>query len=367
MSTLEALVATETALAREASSFGELLGRLRNRFPAELVGDPEWEGLVESARVLPAELAAGLFGFELPLHERRPTADLGIAVVAGTKSASFFGQDAQARDGHRSVARVGPLLRKMGRQGSSLRRILEQSVLLEYDSGPGGRELRDPGIFLYAPQPTGGAGIRQLRDLRIGLDAIESAMLWERDNAERREAERVFRAMEPEWYVRSIGAFPARGRAVRLAVAGFRNPSSVALFFERVGRLDCQSTVFSTLARLNANNAYEDVAIHFDITARGLGPRLGVSPLAHGPAPVSTEVRGWRPLLESLEKDGLAVPQKLSALATGCSGVKVLLGRASPLVLRQGIHHIKLGLTGNALNEAKAYIFASMAPVQLFG
>ena len=51
---------------------GDLLGHFRNRISPILVGDPEWERVLECAGKHPITMGALPFGFELPLHERRP-------------------------------------------------------------------------------------------------------------------------------------------------------------------------------------------------------------------------------------------------------------------------------------------------------
>ena len=129
-------IATEERLLPEARSLGELLAQLRGRVSPVLIGDPEWERVVDRARGLPVTMAAFPFGFELPLHEPRPRADFGVSVVGGSRSASFFEEGGRSGDADPSTARIARLLHETAREESALRRVAGRKMLLEYDIDP---------------------------------------------------------------------------------------------------------------------------------------------------------------------------------------------------------------------------------------
>ena len=93
----EAVTLTQDRLAEEGGTMGDLLGHFRNRIAPVLIGDPEWERILDCAGNLPIALGALPFGFELPLHEQRPEADFGVSLASGTRTATFFRERARTR------------------------------------------------------------------------------------------------------------------------------------------------------------------------------------------------------------------------------------------------------------------------------
>ena len=85
-----AVTLTQDCLAEEGGTMGELLGHFRNRISPILIGEAEWERILECARTLPITMGALPFGFELPLHERRPEADFGVSLASGTRTAEVL-------------------------------------------------------------------------------------------------------------------------------------------------------------------------------------------------------------------------------------------------------------------------------------
>ena len=64
----EAVILTQERLAEEGGTMGDLLGHFRHRISPVLIGDAEWERVLECAGKLPITMGALPFGFELPLH-----------------------------------------------------------------------------------------------------------------------------------------------------------------------------------------------------------------------------------------------------------------------------------------------------------
>ena len=226
--------ATEEHLAREAESLGELLGRLRARVSPVLIGDREWERILERANPLPATIAAFPFGFELPLHEPEPSADFGVAVFGGSRTAAYFEKAALSDGAESSSAGIVRLLAATEPADSPLRRIAARKMLLEYDIDPTGQAAHpDPGIFLYPlDDALAGDGSRQrLRDLGVLVEAISSATDQDPDPGQRQQAEAVYLAMEPDICIRAVGAFPSRGSGLRLAMGGSGRPAASRRFW----------------------------------------------------------------------------------------------------------------------------------------
>lgn len=368
MNIQEQWAVTEEQLLHEADSLGELLERLRDHISPELIGGSGWEGLLERARDLPVTLAAFPFGFELLLHEPRPNADLGVSLVCGTQSAAFFEERARGEDVDPATAGIVRLIGEKSREGSPLHRLTGRKMVLEYDIDPTGHGLHSaPGAFLYpTEQPLYGrdAGWR-LGDLGVIL-AGAAATGWNWDGVERRQVERLYLALPPQARILSIGAFPSRERGVRLAVTGFETTCDVMTFLERAGWPGRHSTVKSTLSRLEARDSFGSVAVHFDVRSGGVGSTLGLGLYARdidwlkGGRYWLDDPSNWTAFIDAMRNELIAIPEKLLALAKWSSGAQSLFGRSGRFVLIPGVHHVKLVLTENRLEQIKAYVFLLM-------
>ncbi len=356
----------ETHMLTQAGSLGALVEQFRDRIPPALIDGAGWDRLLERARALPVSLGAFGFGFELPLHLPEPRADLGVGLFEGSRSAAHFLEWCRSRGADSSTAAPVRLLREMGREGSGLRRIAGTRLLLEYDIDPAHRGAPpDPGLFLYpaADALPGDGSARQVADLGVVTGAMAAACGWEPDAAERAHIERVYLAAAAGTYIGTVGAFPSRDRAIRLTATGFRKTGAVMGFLERAGWPGPRATVASTLSHLEDRGAFARVGVHFDVSARGVGATLGLSFFAGeqewfaGEGERLNDIRHWTPLIDGLRELRLAVPEKLSALTGSSTGAETLFGKSAPFVLMRGIHHVKLVVAGDRIDQAKAYVF----------
>ena len=356
---------TEERLAREAESFGEVLEGLRGHISAALIGESEWQQLLERARQLPANLAAYPFGFEFQMHERRPGADLGVSIVGETGPAAFFEQSAKAEDVDSYASAITRLLSEVKSIDSPLGRIVGSKMMLEFDvdAAPSGAHP-DPGIFIRPAEVpiVGGQGRRGLEALGVVLDGLVSALGWRPDPAEIRQCERIYLALEPDAKVESLGAFPSRQRVLRLAVTGFTTAHALTAFLERAGWPGALSLAAESLSRFEERGAFVRLGANLDVLEEGCGPTLGLSVLAkqrepNDPAYWVDKPGQWSAFLDGLREDGLAVPEKLAALTDWTRGPALLFGTSGPFVLMRGIHHSKLVLSGDRLDKLKAYVF----------
>ena len=362
----EGLVVTQERLSREAGSLGELLARLRGHISSVLIGDREWEQLLERARQLPVTMAALPFGFELPLHEHQPGADLGVSVVGGTGSAAYFENMIRCGNEDPVISGIVGLLHETEREGSHLGRVIGRKMMLEYDvwSAPGATRPA-PGIFLRpAERPImGGGDDERTQDIGVVLAALVSAVGWSFDSAERRLTEHVHLAQPADTRIDSFGAFPARERAIRLALTGFRSLHDIAEFLERAGWRGGRA--LSTVSSLEEHGGFVSLGAHIDVRSDGLGPSLGLSfiakhRVAKDPSYWLDRPDQWTTFFNGLRQEELAVPEKLEALAAWSPGPTTLFGASGAFVLVRGIHHIKLVLSGGRIAQVKAYPFMAM-------
>ena len=368
-----AIALTQDRLAEEGRSMGELLGHFRSRISPVLIGDAEWERILECAGNLPVTMAALPFGFELPLHARSPEADFGASLASGTRTAAFFEQRARTDETDGAARAIAGLFRRMDAEDSSLRDIVGRKLMLEYDIG----SARDgegsfPALFLRpGERPIVGAG-RQVDDVVTVVDALVSSVGWELSEAERDNIERVYLAQPADTRMDSFGVFPSRSRAIRLAIMGFKSQRGICSYLEDAGWPGRISAVESVIARFRERASIVRSGANIDVREDGLGPTLGLTLIVKQRYTKDSRywldgLTDWDPFLEALGHEDIVVPEKLAALAGWVSKPTVLFAKSGRYILLRGIHHIKLVISGDRLRSAKAYVFmvlSATAPPQ---
>ena len=368
----EAVTLTQDRLAEEGGTMGDLLGHFRNRISPVLIGDPEWEDVLECAATLPITMGALPFGFELPLHERRPAADFGVSLASGTRAAAFFRERARTDRADETARAVTRLFDEMDADHSPLREVVGRKLMLEYDIGStrdGGRSL--PGMFLRpGERPIVGAR-GQANEVAMVVDALVSCAGWKIDDAERDNVERVYLAQPEDTRLDSFGVFPSRSQAIRLAVMGFRSQRELCSWLENTGWPGRTSAVDSVIARFNERVGIARTGANIDVREEGVGPTLGLTLIVKQRYTRDSRywldgLTDWSPFLEALGHEDIVVPEKLAALAGWVSKPTTLFAKSGRYVLLRGIHHVKLVISGNQLRKAKAYVFMVLSGAVTF-
>ena len=358
----EAITRTQDRLAEEGGTMADLLGHLRNRISGVLIGDREWERVLECAGRLPITMAALPFGFELPLHERRPEADFGASLASGTRAGDWFEELARGDESDETARTVVRLFREMESEGSPLREIVGRKLMLEYDIGSArGNGHAQPGIFLR-PGERPIVGGDQLHDVGTVVEALVSSVGWEMNDAQRSSLEMVYRAQPEDTRMDSFGVFPSRSRAVRLAIMGFKSQQEICSFLQDTGWPGRISAVESVISRFRERANIVRSGANIDVEEDGVGSALGLTLIVKQRYTKDSRywldgLTDWDPFLEALSHEDLVVPEKLRALAGWVSRPTTLFGKSGRFVLLRGIHHIKLVISGNRLRKAKAYVF----------
>ena len=359
----DAIALTQDRLVDEGASMGELLGHFRNRISPVLVGAQEWESVLECARELPVTMGAQPFGFELPLHDSRPVADLGVSLASGNRSGAFFEERARSDEADATARAVSRLFKEMEARNPSLREIVGRKLMLEYDIGSGRDGATSvPGMFLRPNERTivGGAG--QSGDVGTVVDALVSCVGWEPIAAERRNAERVYLAQPEDTRLDSFGVFPSRPRTVRLAIMGFTGQRELCSFLEEIGWPGEVAAVDAVISRFRERASIVRSGANIDVREDGVGPTLGLTLIVKQRYTKDSRywidgLTDWDPFLDALGHEELVVPAKLEALAGWASKPTTLFGRTGRFVMLRGIHHIKLVISGDRLEKAKAYVY----------
>ena len=359
----EAVALTQDRLAREGGTMGELLGHFRDRVSPALIGDPEWGRILACARQHPITMGALPFGFELPLHERRPEADFGVSLASGTRSAAWFLERARTDRTDATARSIARLFRQMEAEDSPLRAIVGRKLMLEYDIGSAADgERPHPAMFLRpGERPIIGAG-GQADAVATVVDALVSSVGWERNDAERDNVERVYLAQPEDTRMDSFGVFPSRSRAMRLAVMGFRTQRALGSYLDAIGWPGQVAAVDAVTARFKARASIARIGVNLDVQEDGVGPTLGLTLIVKQRYTKDSRywldgLTDWDPFLEALRHEDLVVPEKLTALADWVSRPTVLYAKSGRYMLLRGIHHIKLVIAGRQLRQAKAYVF----------
>ena len=358
----EAITRTQDRLAEEGGTMGDLLDHFRSRISPVLIGDREWRRVLECAGKLPVTMAALPFGFELPLHERRPEADFGASLASGTRAGDFFEERARRDETDETARAVARLFREMESENSPLREIVGRKLMLEYDIGSArGNEAAQPGIFLRpGERPIVGGG--QRNDAATVVDALVSSVGWEMNETQRESLERVCLAQPEDTRMDSFGVFPSRSRAIRLAIMGFTSQQEICSFLRDTGWPGRISAVESVISRFRERANIVRSGANIDVEEDGVGPALGLTLIVKQRYTKDSRywldgLTDWDPFLEALGHEDLVVGEKLKALAGWVSKPSMLYGRTGRYVLLRGIHHIKLVLSGSELQKAKAYVF----------
>ncbi len=360
MNTREDWLYTEKCLLSVAASMGQLLMRIRPHISARLIDGPEWERLLDRAHETPVTMAAFPFGFEIPLQDPLPKADFGVSLVGDSRTAAHFQERGRARDADQSTASLAWLLDETDREDSLLRRVVGRKMMLEYDVQPVENGARpDPGIFLYPVDDVLAGGQQRLSELGAVHDALVFAGGWSPDAAERRQVERLYETLTPDTLIKAVGTFPSRERTIRIAATGFRKADDVVAFLDRAGWPGCPAAVGDTVSFFEERGAFAYLGIHFDITADGVGPALGLSFFAQEREWLK-DIRYWTPLIDGIGERAYALPGKLAELARWSTGSTTLLTGSGPIMLVRGIHHVKLSITGDRVGPVKGYVFFLM-------
>ena len=359
----DAVTLTQDRLAEEGGSMGDLLGHFRSRVSTTLVGDPEWQRVLDCAGKLPITMGALPFGFELPLHERRPEADFGVSLASGTRPAAFFRERALADKTDETARAIARLFGQMDAENSPLRDIVGRKLMLEYDIGSAlNGEHSLPGMFLRPGERPIMGGCGQADDVATVVDALVSYLGWAIDNATRENVARVYRAQPEDTRMDSFGVFPSRSRALRFAIMGFKSPQELCSYLEDTGWPGETSAVDSVIARFRERASIVRAGANIDVAEDGLGPTLGLTLIVKQRYTKDSRywldgLTDWDPFLEALSHEEIVVPEKLTALADWVSTPSTLFAKSGRYVLLRGIHHIKLVISENQLRKAKAYVF----------
>ena len=226
---------------------------------------------------------------------------------------------------------------------------------------PGAADHGTPGVYFRLRREPGPAGHDVRESARRDIArTLARASGWTAALAERREVERAFDALPPGARIAQAGAMPDRAeRAVRLVVRDI-DAAAVPEFLARLrwpGRIASASAVLTDL--LEAGPRF---ALSFDVTARGVGPRLGLEVYAgRGGNWQETRRSDWQPCVARLVERSRCTASKARGLLEWPGHQKMYFDNAVFLA-HQGINHVKVAVAEDVV-EAKGYVGMSFVPL----
>ena len=367
LDTEESVTITQERLSIEGRNLGELIQHFRDRISTTLIGESQWQRILECAQSLPVEMGAQPFGFEIPLHKLDPVADFGASLSIDTKSAEIFLERAPVESSGSLATTIACLAQQLEQNESSLREIVGRKLMFEFDvSSSNFRAGTYSGMFLRPNEKpiTGCSG--QTREVHSIVDALVSCAGWEHNAFERRNVERAYLAQPPNTRMDSFGVFPSRSRFIRLAVMGFKTIPEVQDYLTKADWPGDIKEVKSVISRFARRTSVERTGLNVDVLDSGLGPTLGLTLIVKQRYTKQSRywldgLTDWQPFLRALEGEEVIIPEKIHSLEPWVTSPTILYGKSGRFVLMQGIHHIKIVMNLEKLHSAKAYLFLVLA------
>ena len=343
-------------------SFASVLESCRFLFPPALLDAAGWERVLRGAKLLPRSVADTHFGFEFHLAEPGADADLVVLAIPESNLARHYVREGKrAERGSPASALAAGLERQTADPDSYLARGV-RAMMLEYDlAGLAPHQpVPPPGIF-FAPHASGPGsrdGFTEHRDPAGLLEALAVTVGWSGHGEMLPTVERIVASLPETACVFQAGALPGRSpKAFRILVWGAA-PEEVPALLER---LEWPGSTAAAAAVLSAmDDLTTCVAVGLDVTAQGLGPRLGLE-LYRPVRWFDVDPLGWHPFIDRVTEQGWCVPEKAGGLRRW-PGTERLIGGGAIHVVRQGISYFKVVVERGARPVAKAYTGMSVLP-----
>ena len=344
-------------------NFASVLAGCRPLFPKALLGCSGWERLADRARRLPRAVADLLFGFEFRLGEPSPAADLFVVATPASELARHYLREGARAEPGSSAAALAVGLKEQAEKPDSYLACGVAGMVLEYDLAEieAGRPSPAPGIF-FTPlrsAPGARAGFHEHGETAGLLAALAVTVGWNGYQDELPVVERIRAALPDTGYLFQVGALPGRSpQAFRLLFKGVA-PAQVPALLERLEWTGPADAAVAVLDAMDDLLAY--IAVSVDVTAAGLGPRLGLE-LYRPPKWFAVDRTGWLPFIARLEEQGWCLPAKAAGLRAWPRSERLFDG-AGVSAVRMGINHVKIVLERDAAPAAKAYAGMDVRPV----
>ena len=317
---------------------------------------------MRGAQLLPRSVADTHFGFEFHLAEPSADADLVVLAIPESDLARYYvSEGKRAEPGSPAAALAAGLEQQTADPDSYLARGV-RAMMLEYDlAGLAPHQpVPPPGVF-FSPRSSGPGsrdGFTEHRDPAGLLEALAVTAGWSGHGEMLPTVDRIIAALPETASVFQAGALPARSpKAFRILVWGAAQEEVPALL-ERLEWPGSTAAAAAVLSAMEDLTTY--VAIGLEVTAQGVGPRLGLE-LYRPVRWFDVDPMGWNPFIERVTEQGWCLPDKADGLRRW-PGAERLLGEEAIYIVRQGISYFKVVVERSARTAAKAYAGMSVLP-----
>lgn len=358
----QALAQTQSRLSQEGSDMGLLFEQSKSWTTETLVGENEWKRIVACTKDLPITMGTFPFGFEFPLHTRKPQADIGVTLKGVTSASKYFLERAKHSESDLLAGTIANLFKQI-EDNFFLRSIVDQKVMMEFDVGSVKEVIPElPGFFLYPGMNPISGGMGKVKEVLTVADALYSCAGWKLDRAEKDKLEQIYLAQPNNTRMDSFGIFPSRSRGIRLAVMGLSTATAIDSFLKAIEWPGDTSIVQGVAKSLHERVQIVQSGVNLDVNEEGLGSTLGLTAIVklrhpNDPQYWLDDTNLWTPFLDALGQEEIVVKEKLEALKGWMSMPTILYGNTGRFVVLRGIHHIKLVISEGALSKVKAYVF----------
>jgi hypothetical protein len=344
------------------ASLSDVLRDCAPSFTPDLAGGDAWTALDAACRRLPATLST-FWGVETRLGDDRPELDVLVEIKRGAPGHALLAGSSAAIDRLCATAETWRALRQFamtwGDRAHALHGLV-RNLWLEFDLVAARASAADalavPCVF-WGPERAPITSGPALMDL---LEAVGRAFAPYPRHLPRDLLDPLVRGLPPGARAFQVGAMRLRGDVVLRVCINAIASNAVPAWLGSAGWSGDLDALREELRALDG--LVRAIAVDVDVTAAGLGPKLGIECYLDWTNASSDQ---WIPLLDFLGgARGLCRPAKRRAIArfpqrTDFSISEQLSvsrsGFLSPVLFRN-IHHVKLAFVDDRFTEAKAYL-----------
>ena len=331
--------------------------------PEALMGVETRRKIDAAAEVLPGGLANYLLGFECPLGDPEPLADLQVSIGPGQGGRGLLGHDSLAEHLPDGLLQSFPwqkaseLATRWADPAGQEHQGLE-CLWLEFDmeSQPMGRPL--PSVF-FGPKtgPQGSGPAEYQLTLRL-LDLLHEPPL---SVGAVQSLQRCWEHLPDKAVIFQVGLMlPRLTGQVRVCIRKMA-PDNFGTYLKAVGWPGPPEELASTIKRHCA--LFDNISLTFDVGEQ-IGERVGLECYFTKKAQPAKEPR-WQRVMEELTESGLCLPSKAQAFLAYPRAVDLFptLTESSdrgvldrfPIAIMRGLHHLKIVYNPGGRPQAKGY------------
>lgn len=340
----------------EKKMLDHYLRKLAVQIPKQLIGEDAFQGIFETAELLPASMVLSTFGFECPLYDAHTHADFLASFQKKHNGPALLKQSAERNHSNSSVwADVGSLADFWAKQQ------MIDDFWLEFDIQ--GEAPKVPSLFF--------------RPLYNSLAELENILNQSLSNLTGSEDTEQLQTM----ILQLVGQLPDRAKVFQIGAMRSRPVYGVRLCIHEIS-LDAILTFLEKTPWPGAIAELKDVLIFLQPLTQnvtfsidlsdGIGAKIGLECYMNPKISSGARQAAWIKMIDKLAERGMVDMAKASSLKT-CDAntetgelfselpeelilAKALMERHAESTMWQYLHHIKLTYNSGHPLQTKAYL-----------